>query len=1020
MSSKILAPLPSTVNTSRTSQTVGLLSRSPWSAELSLPSSLPAQAYVITRLPETRLRAGVVWFVPSTRYLDIASELLEFWGRQQGISLTYLKFPDDLGVWLTSHEQTHPCILLVAQEHVELALPSPQAITAATITLKKNQELKPFEFLRQLELAGYEPGPLPDSVGWFVRQGDHIVVSTAHQSYEITWQGNTIEELKPINLVSGLRSAPLRSLTLFPRRLPSDPKVTIATHLTPKLTLIGALTFLTPPALYRLPVNPLKPSQLIESVPLFGKQWDQLDTFIQARTSAGEQVIFLTAEPRRVAQLPIGSRSSLTVVDVPERTAVLLEGFKDKANRITYLTDREVVGAKRHYQRTSLAAFEHLEAGDYLVHIDHGIGRFIGLVSQPMDGIMRDYFTVEYAEEDKLYVPIEHTDRLSRYLGSPHPTLERLSAATWFQATKRARLEAERVARELVNTYAKRQVANVEPWQHHAEEAVLAASFPWPLTPDQLKAWAEISADLGGSQPMDRLVCGDVGFGKTELAVRAAYRAVLNKTQVAVLAPTTILAQQHFDTFAERMKKYGTRIGLVSRALEPASLRATLKQLAAGEIDVLIGTHRLLARDVHYPKLGLLIIDEEQRFGVKQKESLRHLRPELHVLTLSATPIPRTLHLAVSAIRDLSLITTPPVGRQSVAMTFAPQDDNILTRAIKQELSRQGQVYYLVNHISDLAPAEALLKRLFPSLRVGVVHGRLKPTDVAATMHTFDERKLDVLLATTIIENGLDLPNVNTLIVESAEQFGLADLYQLKGRVGRTTTKAYAYFLINDTQTIAAQKRLEALQQAEAVGSGLTLALKDLELRGAGAILGHEQHGHVSAIGLHLYGQLLAQAVEELQSGQSIPSIPEVRLRLPLEGRLHPNLIPNMEHRIQMYQRLAAIHDPRELAPTAEELIGRPLGGEPIDRLVKNLLTLLELKLMAERARLQEVSCQVHASQGKFSLRFLEQPTPEVTTRLLEFDDRWHKVESTWQAEHPLAAGAWIPWLKESLRVLEN
>ncbi len=825
-----------------------------------LPSALSAQAFLISHLPDKAFEHGVVWFVPSPRELPRARELLGFF-MAKNLKPHLLTFPEDFTAWIAAAKAGTPTVLMVVPDHLGLALPKPTAIAEHTVTLKPGAELSPMQLLRQLEAAGYEPGPLPDTAGWFQKSGGTVTVAASSGSFRLTWNGNAVEELVPFNLVSGLTGKPLTKLTLLPRQLAPDPNTTLKHFLGSEHTLVAPPPDLLPKSQHSFLVDIGKPSTYFGAVPLFGKQWPELTAYVVAEQAKGHGIQVLTSEPGLVRAQLGDVPAAPEVHEVPQAVAAELEGFRDERGKVCYLTDRELGLIVRRRPQASLSAFERLTVGDYLVHIDHGIGRFEGLCQQAIDNVTRDYFLVAYAEGDKLYVPIEHTDRLSRYLGSPHPKVERLHNASWFQITKKVRVEAAALARELLALYAKRHVAEASPWQHQPEEAVLAASFRWPLTPDQLKAWAEISADLDRVVPMDRLICGDVGFGKTELAVRAAVRAVLNHTQVAVLAPTTILAQQHFDTFQARLKGLGVRVGLVSRAEDAKTIRATLKQVTDGELDVVVGTHRLLARDVHFHNLGLLVIDEEQRFGVKQKEELRAVKPALHVLSLSATPIPRTLHLAVSSLRDLSIIATAPVGRQRVTTTFCPEEGVTIKRAIAAELERGGQVYYLVNHVADLPSVEHKLKHLLPTLKIGTIHGRLAPREVGKTMHAFDQGELELLLATTIIENGLDLPNVNTLIVEGAENFGLSDLYQLKGRVGRGDKRAFAYFLVSAKHTAAASKRLEALAQAESLGSGLTVALKDLELRGAGAILGKEQHGQVSAVGLHLYGQLLAQAL---------------------------------------------------------------------------------------------------------------------------------------------------------------
>jgi transcription-repair coupling factor (superfamily II helicase) len=984
---------------------------------LSLTSNLTAQAYLLANLPPNQLAQGLVWFLPSSHHFHSARLLANWFWPDQTHPPRLLNFPEDLPTWFLNHDpQT---ILLVAQSHLSLALPKPQDIEQTTVRLATGQTIKPLDCLRQLEQAGFEPGPLPDTSGWFVKQGDTLTVATNSSSWRLHWLNNNLEQIEEINPATGQVAGQVTNLVLPPRRLTPQAGTSLKDYLTiNKPTLLANPIELNGLTSRYYPLDPLRPQTIFSAVPLFAQQWSVLDKYLADGAAANEQIIILTSQPQTIKHQLKNLSGSPTVIEVSETVASAAEGFGDLPGQTIYLTDRELIGVKRRPPRRSLASFEHLTVGDYLVHIDHGIGRFRGLVNQTIDDINRDYFLVEYAADDKLFVPIEHTDRLSRYLGNPHPKLERLHSANWYKVTKKIKAETAILARELLSTYARRAGSQLMPWQQAPEEAVLAKSFPWPLTSDQLKAWAEISSDLDQAKPMDRLVCGDVGFGKTELAVRAAWRGVLNHYQIAILAPTTILAQQHFDTFSDRLTNLGVKVGLVSRAVPAAAIKQQLKALADGQLDVIIGTHRLLARDVHFNNLGLLVIDEEQRFGVKQKEELKALKPALHVLALSATPIPRTLNLSVSSLRDLSIITTPPAGRRAVTTEFCELNDATIEQAIKKELARQGQVYYLVPHISDLPAVEARLQRLVPEASRAIVHGRLSPQIVSATMHRFDEGEINILLATTIIENGLDLPNVNTLLVEGAEHFGLADLYQLRGRVGRGLAQAYAYFLLSHKPTAAANKRLEALAQANELGQGLTLALKDLELRGAGAILGREQHGQVSAVGLHLYGQLLAQAIEELKTGEPFSTIPEVLLRLPLEGRLLSELIPAETNRIQIYQRLAAIREPAELEPTAAEIIGRPLGNELADRQLKNLLTLLTIKLLAEKARLSEVSCQSRGAWGRFNLRFLEAPTEEITQRLVDFDQSWHKVESVWQAEHPLAAGAWIPWLKTSLEQL--
>lgn len=977
-------------------------------------TNLTAQAYLIAHLPHSILKAGILWCLPGTRDLNKAARLLSFFSDKFKFNLEIFYFPEGLSAWVFT---SGPKILLLPHEYLNLNLPSPQELKNNIIAVKTNDSYKPTNLLRDLEQAGYEPGPLLDTYGWFSKQGGNIIVADKNYTWIIEFLGDKVESIQPVNLLTGAHGESTKQLILYPRKLPVQTNISIDAYITDAHTFVGEIPVEYAPQTWHLSANPLLTSKVVGTVPLFGKQWEKIGEFVQTERTLGQETILLTSQTEHVKRQ---FNEVIPTVEISETLATDIEGFKDVLSKINYLSDRELTGLKRRNFFRGLSSFEQIHPGDYLVHIDHGIGRFAGLTTQTLDEVARDYFVVEYADEDKLFVPSEHTDRLSRYLGEVNPKLQRLHSASWYKITKRIKVETAILAQQLLSIYAKRAQEHLAPWQHFPEEALLASKFPWPLTPDQLKAWTGISADLDGTKPMDRLICGDVGFGKTELAVRAAFRAVLNGYQVALLAPTTILAQQHFDTFVKRLDNFGVNLGLLSRAQEASNIKHAIKQIAEGNLDVIIGTHKLLGRNVAFKKLGLIIVDEEQRFGVKQKEQLKMARSSVHVLALSATPIPRTLNLAVSSIRDLSLITTPPQGRQAVHMTIAEMADNILQEAITRELNRTGQLYFVVHHIKDLPQAELRLKKLFPKLKIAVAHGQLPPKKLAGIMHAFDQGETQLLLSTSIIENGLDLPNVNTIIIEGSEKFGLADLYQLKGRVGRSKTKGFAYFLINNKLTTEAKKRLEALTAARELGSGLSLALKDLELRGAGAILGRNQHGHVSAVGLHLYGQLLAQAIEEQESGQPAPTIPEVLLRLPIEGRLTPELIPNETSRIQVYQRLASCPDVEELHKLAREIIGRPLTEERSDRLFQNLITLLEFKLLAQNARVYEVSAQVSGPTGKFLLRFLDMPDTEKLQRLKIFDHSWHKTESSWQTGHTLAAGSWIPWLKECLKLISD
>lgn len=505
-----------------------------------------------------------------------------------------------------------------------------------------------------------------------------------------------------------------------------------------------------------------------------------------------------------------------------------------------------------------------LKSGDYLVHLDHGVGIFKQKITE--EG--KKYYQLEYAAGDKLYVPEGLERKLSRYIGFREPKISRLGSLLWQKTKKRVKEAAEKMAKELLEIYAKREVTFRPPYLPENEfDLELSSGFRYEETPDQLQTMEEIKKDLEEqTKPMDRLLCGDVGFGKTEVALRTALKIVNSGYQAALLCPTTILANQHFQNFKERLENFPVKVALLSRLQSKKEQREIIEKIKSGSIDIIIGTHRLLSKDVEFKKLGLLIIDDEQRFGVKQKEKLKKLRAELDVLSLSATPIPRTLYLALSGLRSVSLIQTPPFGRLPVKTFILSWAEKIIQKAIDNEIKRKGQVYYLHNRIETIETIKNILEKLVLRARIGVAHGRLPEKELIKVMTDFQNKKIDVLLATTIIENGLDFPNVNTLIVADATKLGLAQAYQIRGRVGRSTIQAFSYFLFGKKLSEKAKMRLEALKEAEELGSGYRIALKDLEIRGAGNILGKEQSGNINAVGLNLYSQILSEAIERIKS----------------------------------------------------------------------------------------------------------------------------------------------------------
>ncbi len=570
---------------------------------------------------------------------------------------------------------------------------------------------------------------------------------------------------------------------------------------------------------------------------------------------------------------------SVEIFPLHARNALRLEFFGNTIEHIetidgSTLKDEEKskdILKKRLKSQKLYSDLRGIKEGDYLVHLDHGVARFTGTttiqntVRQPADKA-QEYYVLEYARGDKLFVPVGLERKLSRYIGFADPHVARLGSVAWQKTKRRVKAEVETLARSLLTLYATREIAERPPYAPKGEIfSALEHSFPYKETPDQLQAMDDIERDLKRPKPADRIICGDVGFGKTEIALRAMVRAVEQGYQAALLAPTTILAFQHYQTFQERLASLPVRIALLSRLQNKQEQGRVLSRLKSGDVDMVIGTHRALSSDVAYARLGMLVIDDEQRFGVKQKEALREARASLDVLSLSATPIPRTLYMALSSLKTVSLIHTPPPNRMPVDTRVARRTNALVKEAILQELARNGQVYYLYNRVGSIEQAGERVRALVPGARVRIAHGRLKEQNLLNVMGAFKEKKFDVLVATTIIENGIDIPNVNTIIVEDASMLGLSQAYQIRGRVGRSGTKARAYFLYGSSLSAKATLRLEALKEAEELGSGYRLALRDMEMRGAGNMLGKEQSGAVNTIGLNLYCQMLGEAVERLK-----------------------------------------------------------------------------------------------------------------------------------------------------------
>ncbi len=714
----------------------------------------------------------------------------------------------------------------------------------------------------------------------------------------------------------------------------------------------------------------------------------------------GETAVIVSRQLSRLKEIWLDYSSGCESGQIQFKEATLGEGWDlalDDRKTFHFITDGEIFGWERPVPRARVKVkyaapesdFADLTVGDWVVHVDYGIGRFAGLVRRRLEGSEREFLLVEYEGGDQLFVPIHQADRLSRYIGTDgnQPRATRLGGTEWAQTKQNVREEVIQVAQDLLELYAKRQSAEGyafkpdTPWQQELE-----ASFPYVETDDQMKAIIDVKHDMEIPRPMDRLLCGDVGYGKTEVALRAAFKSVMDGKQVAVLVPTTVLAQQHFDTFRQRLAPFPVTVEMLSRFRNPKEQDEIIQKLLLGEVDIVIGTHRLLTSDVVFKDLGLVIIDEEQRFGVTHKEHFKKLRTEVDVLTLTATPIPRTLYMALTGARDISVINTPPAERLPIITHIGPYSPKIVRQAILRELDRGGQVFFVHNRVQTIDAMRYHLETLVPDARIAIAHGQMREDELSQVMKRFSCGEVDVLLCTSIIESGLDIPNANTLIVDRGDAFGLAQLYQLRGRVGRAGQRAYAYFFKHRKKlpTPEGQERLETIAENVQLGAGYSIAMRDLEMRGAGEMLGTRQSGYIASVGFHLYTRMLAQAVQQMRSitsdqkgmekafGKGAGYVP-VSVDLPLSVGIPVEYIPDQSLRLQLYRRMAHIEEISELEQLQEEFVDR--FGQPVDE-VNNLFYQLKVKLLGAKAGL--VSITVEADQ--IVLRFPPLPV-NVTAR---------------------------------------
>ena len=906
------------------------------------------------------------------------------------------------------------------------AMRSPSDVAAAALDLRRGGVMRPGDLLAELQNMGYERVDFVSQPGQMGARGGIVDIFSPSQEepFRIEFFGDSVESLRAFDAGTQLSTKAIDH-ALITTTTSSGHSCCIVDYL-PRNTVVvldnpGGLhlrslrlhvelaeynesgapsdeTSVRTPGNYlewsdveaklsslrRLHLLPWDDRTEMAGQPLFSpavslaQRMPALLERIPEALASGERLVFVSLQAQRLQELFEEAELSVPItgslgVSPPRGSLSLIEGSLSHGwklrNGLALFTDLEIFGFVKQSRRQVRASTRPapfalpFSPGDLVAHIDHGIGKFTGLIALTTGGMEHEYLAITYLGDDTLYVPTDQIRRVTRYIGGGEhgPALSRLGSTEWESAKQRARQSSRTLARELIDLYAKRQLTTGHSFSRDSSwQQEMEAAFPYVETPDQLDAIEAVKRDMESDRPMDRLICGDVGYGKTEIALRAAFKAVMDSRQVAILTPTTVLAQQHFATFNERLTSFPVRTAVLSRLSSPEQEAQALEGLASGTVDICIGTHRLLQKDVRFKNLGLLIVDEEQRFGVLQKESLRSLRTELDTLTLSATPIPRTLHMSLTGIRDMCTMETPPEQRLAVRTHVGPYDSALVRQAILRELERNGQTFFVHNRVASIHAVRQVLQDLVPEARFAVAHGQMPENELEHTMNGFGARQIDVLVATTIIQLGLDMPNANTLIVNQSERLGLTQLYQLRGRVGRGKNQAYAYFFFerNRELTPQANRRLRTIFEANELGAGLEIALRDLEIRGTGSLLGTRQSGHIAAIGFELYCQILAEEVQRLRSEtpQGLPPGENKTapvLDLPVSAYIPEEYVAPEGTRIGLYRRLADASTTRQLDALATELKDRfgPLPDPVVD-----LLFVARIRVLASNAGVKSIT----------------------------------------------------------------
>jgi transcription-repair coupling factor (superfamily II helicase) len=936
----------------------------------------------------------------------------------------------------------------------------------AILKLQRGDSLEREELIFRLTTLGYQRVQTVEQPGEFAVRGGimDIYGSSLEEPVRLEWMGDSLESLRGFDSITQKTTRSINEVMLLPAQEEDeeskDPMKNLSDYLaSDHLLILDEPELLTE----KSKESSEKPrwvlegqrAQIVELRTLALKTEEPADLFILEaisppalglgiKTTPFTQTLEILEALRKQYQLNIVCRTHeqqqrlqeilmehdlLVSLQSPSiiRLVVghLSSGFFIKDLNLGFITEEEIFGKiaprplKRAKIRPFLTSFEDLKVSDYVVHSHYGIGRFLGLQRLPIGGFETDFLVIGYAEGGKVFVPLEHLDLVQKYIGSEGsvPRIDRLGTGSWNRTKHRVKKEIQKMAGDLLELYATREV--VEGFSFSPDCITLKefeATFEYEETPDQMRTIREVKADMEQSHAMDRVVCGDVGYGKTEVAMRAAFKSIMDNKQVAILVPTTLLAQQHYQTFSHRFSSFPVRVEVLSRFKSPKEQKAIVKDLAIGKVDIIIGTHRLLQKDISFQDLGLVIIDEEQRFGVSHKERFKQLRKTVDVLTLTATPIPRTLQMAFMGVRDLSIIDTPPPDRLAVKTLVASFNKGLVQEAIHRELERKGQVFFVHNRVKGIERMAHFLKEAVPDAKIAIAHGQMKEQELERVMLKFQRKESNVLLTTAIIESGLDIPSANTIIINRADQFGLADLYQLRGRVGRSSSQAYAYLLVPDPESLTedARKRLTALQEFSELGSGFKIAARDLEIRGAGNLLGREQSGHIAAIGFELYLQMIQQTIQELRGQPSEEEI-ETSMNLRVSAYLPEDYITDSYQRLVIYKRLASLKEPSEIPSLHEEMMDR-FGPLPLP--AKHLLQIIQLKTIARPLKITRIESKPEALVVVFH------PTAALTDRVLNhLLEKYHqriRFLSGFSLQIALAEDQWEITFKTAWSILQE